>query len=171
MTYTTRSEIQQVIDETRAKLGYAGQIPYAFSRRLTTTLGMANWLKHQLTFSAPLWPRATEAERYETIVHEVCHIVANGMVRKNCGHGSMWKALMRKCGLAPRRCHTVSTEGLRRPRAGGCKVVCACPGLEHHLGPGRTQKMLAGKKYICRRCRTAVRPAAYKADATLTNQP
>jgi len=74
-------------------------------------------------FSADQWPLGEEANRKQTVYHEVCHIVdmhdawmslvealkTNPLARKRrCGHYKPWKRLMVEVGMPPNRCSSVS---------------------------------------------------------------
>lgn len=70
----------------------------------------------RVRFSVPLWPRATPAERRQTVLHELAHVAADLRHGARCKHGLRWKAVMRELGLEPERCHSVNRDGLRRRR-------------------------------------------------------
>lgn len=106
-----------------------------------------------IELSAPLWSRATPAQRRQTIVHEVCHLVAG----LGHGHGPCWRAAMRHCGLVPLRYHSVDRTGLVR-RTRHVRVYCGCvTSLERSalrlVSAARATKMRRGWRYVCRRCR------------------
>ena len=64
----------------------------------------------KLEFSALLFRNASEKERHNTIIHEICHILAgsgwNG--HRSNHHGYDWQHWMIRCGENPQRCHNVS---------------------------------------------------------------
>lgn len=104
-------------------------------------------------FSIPLWLRATEEERRQTVIHEVCHLVAAHEAhlagrKVSSAHGHEWKAVMRRAGVTPKRCHSVSTKGL------GKKTIPAkCRCGEHYVTPlvgGRI--IVLNRTYTCGRC-------------------
>jgi predicted SprT family Zn-dependent metalloprotease len=104
-------------------------------------------------FSAPLWLRASEEERRQTIIHEVCHLVAAHEAhlagrKVSRPHGYEWKAIMLRAGVRPKRCHNVSTKGL------GKKTIPAkCRCGEHYITPlvgGRI--IVLQQTYTCSRC-------------------
>ena len=106
-------------------------------------------------FSVPLWLRASEEERRETVIHEICHLVTRheaklAGVKVEKSHGPEWKAVMRRAGVTPKRCHNVNVGGL------GKKVIpCGCNCKDgHHVTPlvaGRIA--INGAKYTCGRCK------------------
>jgi predicted SprT family Zn-dependent metalloprotease len=112
----------------------------------------------RVRFSAPLWPRASKQDRYETVVHEICHIVCSheaalaGRPRPQA-HGSAWKSLMWKAGVEPKRCHNVDREGLKKTR----RVIDASCGCgSHDVTPYVAGRIAAGCRYTCRKCRRAI---------------
>lgn len=70
----------------------------------------------------PLWRRASPAERRQTVIHELAHILADAFANRHTRHGPEWKAMMRQLGAEPDRCHLVGREGLRRQRTPGLVV-------------------------------------------------
>ena len=114
--------------------------------------------KARVRFSIPLWPRASEQERRETVIHEICHIVCSHEAAlagrgKPQAHGWEWKALMRKCGVKPERCHNVDRTGLKKTR----KVIDASCGCgKHDVTPYVAGRIAAGCRYTCRKCRQAI---------------
>lgn len=49
----------------------------------------------------------------QTMPHEVSHIVASFVHRKNCGHGPLWKMVCTWAGIPATRCHQYSLEGVK----------------------------------------------------------
>lgn len=93
----------------------------SFTRRLGDALGTnLNWAAPggRIRFSAsPLWRRASKAERRNTVIHELAHVLVNCYHgRRVTAHGSEWKAMHRLLGEAPSRTHSVNRAGLRRRR-------------------------------------------------------
>jgi predicted SprT family Zn-dependent metalloprotease len=165
MNSQIRAHVRQLIEETCQTCGVpdlADKITFSFNNRFTSKLGdaiyyfrgeQAGW--GRVRFSAPLWPRATEKEQDDTIVHEACHVIAHHIHGRRCGHGWEWKALMMKCGRRPERCHNVDNSGLTKKRE---KKMAYCGCGEHKIGPIKYQRMVEGKmSYRCRRCRQMVR--------------
>lgn len=112
----------------------------------------------RIRFSSILWARASESERYQVAVHEVCHIVANheaanqGRVTSS-SHGHEWKALMRKCGLEPKRCHQVSRVGISSRRS--MAASCAC--RVHAITANMASRILHGATLRCNKCRQSLK--------------
>jgi predicted SprT family Zn-dependent metalloprotease len=109
--FNSKREISALIKETRETLGYTPRIRWRWGNgNMTSTMGRAHSAKREVWFSHRLWKRASLRERRNTIVHEVCHIVAG------CEHHHRepWRKLMRQCGEKPTRCHNVRTFKRRR---------------------------------------------------------
>lgn len=111
----------------------------------------------RLRFSSPIWPRANEQERYQTVVHEVCHLVANHEAHlagrgKPQAHGYEWKRTMLRAGVRPERCHSVDTKGLKGKKTRKTEVAhCNCK--DHAITPAMAKKIGKGALYFCRSCK------------------
>lgn len=149
--------INRVIEETLEKVGMGhlkGRLVWKWSSRLTSTMGKAYTSKLEIHFSESLYQKATDEQRYENIVHEVCHVTADCRNGKRCMHGPEWYAEMRRAGIQnPRRCHDVDIDARKRK-----KVPATCPcGKVKDLGLGRAARLQNGtKKYHCKRCKGKV---------------
>ena len=135
----------------------ADRIAAEFNGRFTRCLGRAHFDQQagtgKVLLSAPLWPRATDRQKYETVVHETVHIIVGYLYqnkRRRKPHGKEWRALMVHCGLAPEVCHNVDRTGLER-RARKVDAYCAC-GV-HPITRHLATRMRRGRKYICLCCR------------------
>ena len=101
-----------------------------WNQRFTRRMGDASYnpftYRARIRLSIPLWPRASEQERRETVIHETCHCI----VKYKHGpfvsdHGEEWRQAMRACGVEPLRTHNVDRSGLvRRQRQ---FVLLDCP--------------------------------------------
>ncbi len=131
-----------------------------WNERFTSRLGSARsiWVtkNFHLRFSVPLWPRATPTERRETVIHEVCHLVAQkrawARVVKIQPHGPEWERLMWQCGVEPTRTHNVSNEGLTTRRR--VEVRCKCGVIS--VTPYIAGRIAAGATFQCRKCKTKI---------------
>lgn len=114
-----------------------------WSRRMSRTMGMA--LVHKggnkavIRLSAVLWEKASEAEKRETVFHELAHVIVdmletNEPVRKKRGlsnskplhHGNEWVRVMEVFGFPnPSSCHEVVNEDYEKAR-GNVPLYCAC---------------------------------------------
>lgn len=135
-----------------------------YSDRMTWAMGYADhkqrwngpshdrqaWI-YLMTFSLPLFERATEQEQYQTVVHEACHIIdyINDGGRM---HGKSWKKLMVRCGLEPTRCHNVDRTGLKRVVP--CKCKCD---TWTEIGQTRASRIRRGTKYRCQKCKSYIK--------------
>jgi predicted SprT family Zn-dependent metalloprotease len=143
----------------------AHRIIVKWSNRYTNCMGKALYRSEWdmcVTFSVPLWPRADEDERRQTIIHEACHIIARykhqhlGGQPRIAPHGWQWKQAMQRSGIQPKRCHKVDTTGLKR-RTKKFFYNCAC--MTHEVGAMRHKRLQAGMIYTCRKCKTNLRNA------------
>ena len=67
--------------------------------------GTAHSGKHLITLTT----RYLQEDDFEnTVVHEVCHIVASYHFGAACAHSARWKTVMLATGYMPHRCHTYS---------------------------------------------------------------
>jgi len=130
-----------------------------WNRRFTRRLGDAGYssttYRAKIRLSLPLWPRASDQDRRETVIHEVCHLVAYykfGQVA--APHGSQWQEAMKNCGVEPLRLHTVNRSGLARKQRRfvlldcpnhGIDRKCRCTGREFNL-------LRRGKEMWCKVC-------------------
>jgi len=127
-----------------------------FTRRMGDATVKKIWYplrKGHIRLSTPLWPRASATEREETIIHEVCHVLAELLAgpSRRVGHGQGWKNLMQRCGVEPKRCHQVDTSGLKRK---GKRYPAACACKTWQLGATRHKRLLDWPgKYGCPKCR------------------
>ena len=127
--YLTLAEVKEVIDATCIRLGmphFANMVTTVWNGRFTARMGDATYKSNRIRLSTVLFRRATEQERYETIVHELCHLVSYERYgRAGAGHGRFWQAVMREAGVEPKRCHNVNRTGIARRQA-TVKVYCGC---------------------------------------------
>jgi len=129
-----------------------------WNKRYTSCMGKALYRGQwdmTVSFSVPLWPRANQEERKQTVIHETCHIIT----RHHYGyqvkpHGREWKRAMMRAGVNPKRCHSVSTAGLKR-KTKQYKYDCGCQ--VHTVGKVRHQRIQNGTIYRCARCKCRLR--------------
>ncbi len=162
-----------LIDDVCEKCGVpelGSKIRAEFSTmRMTCCLGVAYPDRKLIRLSRPLWPYATETDRAWVIAHEACHVVDAYRNGPTPPHGKPWKALMRKAGFKPDRCHKVPTkfaeqeaQRKRAARQAGAFASprkrharsevgkCACG--PHPLTKNTATRMRNGSFYSCRKC-------------------
>ena len=91
-----------------------------FTRRLGDAAYNSITFRARIRLSSPLWPRTSEEDRRETVIHEACHIIVGykfGQVA--APHGSEWKEAMRNCGVEPLRDCILLTEPAWLDDSGG----------------------------------------------------
>lgn len=82
----------------------------------------------KIKLSRELWGRQTEAEKRDTIIHEIAHVLADvkfGRYNSDGPHGYKWKLVMNRLGIAnPKRCHSLDRSDLRRRQT---RYMATCP--------------------------------------------
>jgi SprT protein len=140
-----------------------GRVRVAWNGRFTARMGDARWDRACgvgiVRLSKPLWPKASDEERRETVIHEACHVIADYRFGGKQGHGPRWRQMMALCGYPrPRRCHVVNYDAIqerRERRRVEVRARCACPGGVM-LGPVQARRLKRGAVYHCRCCRQRV---------------
>jgi len=119
----------------------------------------------RIRLSRKLWVHMTEKDRYETAVHEACHIIAEIKAGPGLrvGHGWRWKMEMMNRGLNPERCHSYDPYKLgivknrRRGRQQRTIIECLC-GNRVGVGPTQLKRMRQGTiHYRCPRCKSRLK--------------
>ena len=153
-TLSYLSEAKSVVKQTFTTLGCPSLIDITSTRwnhRLRTTAGRAiysNGKRPLIELSSHIWHRFSDVQRYNTTVHEACHIAAPYIFRCRCGHGPNWVRLMNQMNVPAERCHTLKVSHRIR-------VSCGCPN-GCLIGKTQFRYMLQGKRYVCRTCRCDV---------------
>jgi len=180
MDPATRQATAALALDTLRRLGHEDILPYLvidWSPRFTARMGDAYYgpitrRREQYTryahpnamgdpyialarFSIPLWPRASEEERRETVVHEIAHLVvlfetyAQGNYDAD-PHGREWREVMRRAGYPhPSRCHSVDRTGLRRPQR---RAVVHCGCGRRLTSPRVFWSVYRGGRLYCHKC-------------------
>lgn len=138
------------ISEDRKVLirGLVGRVSVEFNNGFTSRMGDAMFSTRRVRLSAPLWGRATVAERRETVIHELAHIVTRALFPHASAHGREWKWVMSLSGGSGARTHRVDTSDLKRA---GATFSCGC--RSYTLGSTRVARIRKGAVYTCRTCR------------------
>jgi SprT protein len=130
-----------------------------WNRRFTRRLGDGGYNLRtkgaRIRLSIPLWPRTSEQERRETVIHEACHCIVgfkHGQVARP--HGGKWKQAMGACGVRPLRTHNVDRTGLARRQRRFILLDCPNEGRENKCRINAWQHNLLrhGKKMWCKVC-------------------
>ena len=124
-----------------------------FNNKMTRAIGRAEFkypCSYRIKLSAPLWPRASEADRRNTVIHEACHLI-DYYQNKKMDHGDTWKQLMLACGESANRCHSVDRTGLIRKRKRH-EFRCGCSSSKF-IGPVKAKRIKQGSLYVCRSCK------------------
>jgi SprT protein len=167
--YEIVTDVLDICDVSRTNLIVNVEFNNRFTRRLgdaRVTQIVPGHYQGTIRLSAPLWMRATATERFETIVHECCHLVqrytemSQGLVRSD-SHGKFWQNLMKECGVKPTRCHKVDRTGLKRT-VRRVRAYCACA-QGHMITKNRRTKMMRGHSYSCKRCSETITLRANRA--------
>ena len=86
-----------------------------WNRRFTRRLGDGGYnpVNHRarIRLSTPLWPRAPDQDRKETVLHEACHIIVGFKHGYVAAHGAEWREAMKNCEVPPLRTHSVVAKG------------------------------------------------------------
>lgn len=136
-------------------------VTISWSHGFTRKMGQAQYIKnrkHAVRFSVPLWPLATEEQRREIVLHEVCHIVDFHLAATQPGyfrdgiHGRSWKRLMAACGAKGDRCHSVKRPPELR-KAKSPRFEASCPCRVHLITATLVRRMVSGHTYHCKSCK------------------
>lgn len=159
-------------DDALEMLGHSDlSVRIEFNKRFTSKMGDACYrspVGPRVRLSAPMWPLIATAERRDTVIHEICHIVVRHEALASCvrgvkAHGPEWKSKMRACGLEPRRCHDFDVSkapGSRRTK----KLHCGCPS-PHMVSARKYNQAASGKSnYRCKRCKRFCLPGMLPQD-------
>lgn len=132
----------------------AENLKISFNNRFTARAGDASFIKNEIRLSAPLWPRMTSQERYETVIHEVSHIISYSIYKGRIkAHGYEWRKIMLDCGVEPNRLHNIDRTGLKRKRQPRFPAFCNCD-TPHNLTRNVVRKILSGNfVYTCKTCK------------------
>lgn len=132
------------------------RIDFQFNDRFTARLGDARYVRQTkrgiLRLSTPLWERASEIDKYETVIHEACHIVVGYRFGFVSPHGEEWQQAMLNCGVKPTRTHCVDRKGLKRKTKK--YLVSKCPNQSRcTVGPKKFKSMKDnGTSLQCSKC-------------------
>ena len=126
-----------------------------FTRRLGDGMYSVITMAAKIRLSIPLWPRTSDQDRRETVIHEACHVIVkyrHGPFVRD--HGSEWRAAMRNCGVEPLRTHSIDRTGLARPQRRFILHQCPNRGVEHkcRISLREFHLLEKGIEFWCKRC-------------------
>ena len=126
-----------------------------FTRRLGDAAYRSTTFRARIRLSLPLWPRTTEEDRRETVIHETCHLIAFykfGQVA--APHGTEWKEAMQNCGIQPTRLHSVDRTGLARRQRRFILLDCPNEGVVRkcRITAREFNRVRRGQEFWCRNC-------------------
>jgi len=113
--YRTIPQIRRVIKKVchlcGEDTGLSKKMIIKFNKRFRSLLGDADSKSLEIRLIARYWSVMTDAERYEIIVHETCHILADRKHGTNIRpHGREWRAMMGRAGLKPETLIDIHTK-------------------------------------------------------------
>ncbi len=147
------------------------RVTVEWSERMTRAAGTATYQLGLIKLSTKLLPRSTPEDQRQTVIHEACHLISFWKYGEaGTGHGHYWKACMRACGLAPRRCHSIPRAGLRRGRTQAVvynrveiqktqpeTFAFRCNCKKYTFSAERVEKVLKGETTLrCKRCESQI---------------
>lgn len=123
------------------------------------TAGTASYIKNEIRLNAGLLEENGQTFLDRTPAHEVAHIFAfkqYGIQRTRRGsrqvHGWAWKSVMREFGLNSERCHSYETSTTVKRASKPYVYTCGCQ--EFNLTAIRHRRILQGKTYNCKTCKS-----------------
>jgi SprT protein len=125
-----------------------------FTRRLGDAAYSPSTFRAKIRLSIPLWPRASDQDRRETVIHEACHIIAVYRFGFVAQHGSEWRLAMKNCGVEPLRLHQVDRTGLARKQRRFVLLDCPRQELEKkcRCTAREFNRLRRGVEFWCRNC-------------------
>lgn len=132
---------------------YQTQPKPTFSFNLSGTVaGYAYFHKNHIKINPELFVRNKAKFLYDTIPHELAHLVAYNVYRDN-GHGSGWQRVMINLGCEPNRCHSYDVSAVKRNYTVR-RFVYSCGCREHYITAQKHNKLQKNsRQFICSSCR------------------
>ena len=140
-----------------------------FTRRLGDGVYSPLTFRARIRLSLPLWPRASEKDRREAVIHETCHCIVGYKYEVVAPHGLEWKEAMKNCGVEPLRGHNVDRTGLARRRRLFILLDCPNEGIERkcRIRSKEFNLVQQGKWFVCKNCGLPLtRESALEEDGT-----
>ena len=151
----TNEQMRQIMAEVCEKNNAPGLdkgVRISWNNRFTRRFADASYSEMRIRLSTPLWKRATEQEKRDTIAHEMCHIVAiHRFGHQIKDHGGEWRACMIIAGYKPERCHRIDRVGLKRTTKTN-KAQCDCG--PHMISAKKFKDIITkNQSWVCRKCK------------------
>ncbi|WP_372747988.1 SprT-like domain-containing protein [Litorivivens sp.] len=158
------ADIRRAFDEAYARavthLQYRdGKPELSFELRSARMAGRATPHKNLIEINKVIFANNAEWDFvYDTIAHEMAHIVASRMYRSR-GHDKAWKQVASALGATPKASAAFDTTGAEVRKQSKRKTypfVCRCQQFE--FGAQRFANFLKGSRYQCRACKHEIKP-------------
>lgn len=150
-------EYTKIACEANGMPDFWKEIKFKWLNKLKSRAGDASKKNgvYLMRLSIPLFSRATEEQKKETVIHEVCHLINFKQGLYNEKHGDFWRTAMIRSGYPnPQRCHKIDRTGLYKPQD-RIEMVCDC--RSHAISKRRYNSFLRGTIYRCNFCRSSIR--------------
>ena len=128
---------------------------FTFNPRMRTAAGRAIYSQNLIELNKELLERHPE-HLEQVVAHEMAHLIAYALFgpRQGAGHGMGWKRTMRMLGFPAARCHSLNVSNKKRPHKIQAYAKCNCKNGLFAIKTKLYNKIKAGKKYRCSKCRT-----------------
>lgn len=90
---------------------------FGWNRR-KNSVALCSYRKKQISLSIHYVSLSPKKEIEDSILHEICHILAG----REAGHGPRWQAMCRLYGAKPKRCSDLTTDLVPAKYKGFCPV-------------------------------------------------
>lgn len=122
-----------------------------------TVAGRAMLQENKIKFNFSLYIRNKSDFVNDTIPHELVHCAAWQLYKhRETGHGIYWSSMMRKLGLAPKRCHNYDTKVVTGKKNFLFQYICGCGNITFSQ---KDHNILLTRRVLCVKCKT---PYVYK---------
>jgi SprT protein len=118
----------------------AEQVKVGYNRRLSTTLGRALYNESRIELNPHLLKTHRE-HLFETLAHELAHLVVHWRYPTAKPHGREFRTLMRAMNLSPKATHNLPVDHLRR-RRGKYIYLHRCSDCNYRFSARRTRRDL-----------------------------
>jgi SprT protein len=160
--FTLKQQALAKVEEAyvRAEAHYGRKftrVPVEFSAKQKVTAGTAHYRRThsghtplKIKLSLPLLMLNGETFLEDTPGHEAAHLIAVELYgSRGEGHGPAWTSVMRVIGQEAKRCHNMQTARVT--------VTAHCLCKSHEVPKSIAQKILAGRRYTCKSCKTPLK--------------